>query len=44
MTIEKGSYEVTYEGGKGVDLTLSDPTGTIPVGAQLGVDRSPTSN
>ena len=44
MTIGKGSYEVTYEGGKGVDLTLSDPTGTIPVGAQFGVDRSPTSS
>jgi len=44
MIIEQGNYEVTYEGGKGVDLTLLDPTGTIPVGAQLGVDRSPTSN
>lgn len=44
MAIEKGSYEVTYKGGKGIDLTLSDPTGTIPVGAQFGADRSPTSS
>jgi hypothetical protein len=43
ITLDKGKYEVTYEGGKGVKITLADPTNTIPVGVNVNVDTTPTS-
>ena len=43
IALDNGKYEVTYEGGKGVKITLADPTNTIPVGSNVSVDTTPTS-
>jgi hypothetical protein len=43
ITLDGGTYEVTYEGGKGVKLSLQDPTNTVPVGVDVDVNTTPTS-